>query len=448
MQPGEVAMTYYSGSSPNTFNVEVIDVRPPYGPLGANWLAPMFHNEFPLSANTWEGANLGQVFGICLDNAVPPNIYVASTVIYNNSPNANPGRVFKLNGNTGAISAFATLASGPASLGNICFDAVNNQFFVSDLDTGLIYPVSIGGVPGTPYNHGVSGRPNESLTAIADSGTPGRTAAGRRVWGLQVYNGRLYYSVWNVDYYNSSTTTANEIWSVGINPGGAFNLGPIGSGGPRREITLPTYAPNFSSPVSSIAFSKSGRMILAERSAYASGNTYTSFAHNSRALEYVLVGGTWTPSGDNYSVGILGAHSNSAGGVDYDCQEDVLVTGDALVFSTGDFVYGLQIIPAGGNTPATSISTSYLIDSDGDISSQNKIQQGDVVDYRENCGCLSIGNQSVDCLATNNTYVWNFCITNNFNGPVGYLSFPDLPPGVTISQDIYQISPTLQFGQK
>lgn len=61
--------------------------------------------------------------------------------------------------------------------------------------------------------------------------------------------------------------------------------------------------------------------------------------------------------------------------------------------------------------------------------------------------CLSITNRSLDCTATNGTYAWSFCVTNQFTGPVGFLSFPNLPSGVTVQNDILQLNPVLQPGQ-
>ena len=61
--------------------------------------------------------------------------------------------------------------------------------------------------------------------------------------------------------------------------------------------------------------------------------------------------------------------------------------------------------------------------------------------------CLCITNKSVDCISTNGTYAWNFCVTNCWNHAIQYISFPDLPPGVTINSDVHLINPALQPGQ-
>ena len=85
----ESVVTCYSGQTPagvntNGFVVGIIDVRNPVASgavLGANWAAPMYHNENGGAANVWNAKNLGQVFGITLDRAAKPNIYVAATSI-------------------------------------------------------------------------------------------------------------------------------------------------------------------------------------------------------------------------------------------------------------------------------------------------------------------------------------------------------------------------------
>jgi hypothetical protein len=61
--------------------------------------------------------------------------------------------------------------------------------------------------------------------------------------------------------------------------------------------------------------------------------------------------------------------------------------------------------------------------------------------------CLSITNRSVDCIGTNNTYAWSFCITNQFTNAIGWISITDLPSGVTVSQDLIPLNPVLQPGQ-
>jgi hypothetical protein len=419
LERGEVVMT--GASALDGFCLRVFDVRSPGAqPFGQNWLAPVFHD------STWTGANLGEVFGVCLDNNDPPNIYVTATSVYGTGSfgPGNTGGVYKINGVTGVVSVFASLPSGPASLGNICFDAAHNQFFVSDLDTGLIYRLNNNGVEQTPaYNHGTDGRLNGhdlngqsvGLSPIQDDPQKALTPAGRRVWGVQVRDGRLYYSVWNNDRGQPDPATVNEIWSIAIASGdGSFNLTDI-----RKELSLPRFSingvQNWSSPVSDISFSGHGKMLLGERSVSTSAdrNSYggdgnsATYAHVSRVLEYEFQASpaAWLNlSGAQYFIGFFSSFSNSAGGVDYDCDDRVFATGDALIHNGTTSVYGLQIIPPGGNTQNSVITTSYLVDLDGSTGyNTDKTQIGDVALYHADCesiACLAITcptNKTVQC---------------------------------------------------
>src|SRR5206468_11588574 len=62
-------------------------------------------------------------------------------------------------------------------------------------------------------------------------------------------------------------------------------------------------------------------------------------------------------------------------------------------------------------------------------------------------GCLFITNEVVDCIDTNGTFTYKFCVTNQFNGPISYLSLLDPPTGVTFNPDVIALPVTLQPGQ-
>ena len=99
---------------------------------------------------------------------------------------------------------------------------VKQQFFVSDLDTGLIYRLGLDGSIVDTYDHGVDGRPAHDLDAVADDGatmdvtdaafdsedpsTWGFTPVERRVNGLAAHNGRLYYAA----------LEPQQIWSAAV----------------------------------------------------------------------------------------------------------------------------------------------------------------------------------------------------------------------------------------
>ena len=125
---------------------------------------------------------VGQVFGIAIDDRRRPNLYLTATSafglpivgsdqnrdgvpdkLYSGRSDARfmsglfgpnrdngPGSIWKVDGKTGKVSLFASLKldgvsnSGPG-LGNITFHAPSQQLFVSDLDTGLIYRLDMRG---------------------------------------------------------------------------------------------------------------------------------------------------------------------------------------------------------------------------------------------------------------------------------------------------------------
>ena len=416
---GMMVVTYFSGSTgansgfcsvlpsdPNGFVMAIVDSRNPTGPTGQNWLAPRCHNASGTPANQWRASNLGEVFGIALDRQTPPNIYVTATSIYPGDQfgPGGPGGVYRIDGSTFNICSYISFADvGSVSLGNICYDRVHDQFFVSDLDHGWIRRVKGAGCAGVEqvphFDHGITGRANQLLPIVTDSsGSNVLTDVGRRVFGLQCYQNRLYYSV--TDSIGGATT--NEIWSVGLDVGGDF----IASGitGPRREIAPLPSLPHANMatwiPVTDIAFSETGKMLVGER-ALCIGNTanLTSTAHDARALQFVLSGNTWSAPFQfeigSYFPGNSG--KNSAGGVDYDCHDWVYATGDALSFGNlGQYIYGVEILPAGVN----SVPNSYLVDIDGDTSTLDKAFVGDVEVIRCCAPCITMTcatNKTVSC---------------------------------------------------
>ena len=147
-----------------------------------------------------------------------------------------------------------------------------------------------------------------------------------RVWGI-AYNkcdGRLYFSRWREHYLNPRANVQNEIWSVEVN-----NSGFIGTS--NLEIQLPEFSlgSDYSSPVSDIAFSEHGLMLLAERSIIGdcgSGQLIGPDAHYSRVLEYEDLGSGWTLTpGHNlpslkFSIGNFfnqNQSTDATGGIDY-----------------------------------------------------------------------------------------------------------------------------------
>ena len=268
------------------------------------------------------------MFGVVLDDANPPNIYLSATSAFGLHHAGNnwmpgmwgeggPGGIYRLDAANGYAPKLLTSItfngrpnSGPA-LGNLAYDRFNKQLFVSDLETGMIHRIRVSdGSDGGAYDHGTQGRTNfmdvetgqtGNLPPVAfdpnsgprTQGCPGQfdrspqcwnfAASGRRVWGLAVNRNpgnnetRLYYSVWSGPAFDlnswnqqSEDDKRNSIWSVKLGPDGNF------AGDVRREFIMPDFfnksqdfvRAGYSQPVSDIHFATCGPrpiMLLAER---------------------------------------------------------------------------------------------------------------------------------------------------------------------------------------
>ncbi len=338
-----------------------------------------------------KASEVGQVFAIALDDGdetageeAIPNIYLGATSAFgiqivipdsdgdgrpervtNGHPNAEwmpgqfgpdggPGSIWKVDGKTGAISLFATIPGNTgAGIGDIVYDRATRQFFVSDLDTGFIHRLSGDGTPIDVFDHGETGRAAAELPVVADDGkgmdiqspefdalnsdTWGLAPPERRVWGLGLHGGRLYYAV----------ASGPEIWSVGINLDGSF------AGDPRREIEVIGTPGNF--PISDIAFDNQGAMYVAQRGGIKGSWDYSAFTEPKKSVVFRFkrelpddteTPGTWNPIPDEYAVGFPPDYRNTSGGIalgyGYDelgqvfpgtCGQTVWTTGDNLRLS-------------------------------------------------------------------------------------------------------------------
>jgi hypothetical protein len=380
----------------------------------------------------------GQLFGVALDDQPAPNIYLAATSAFGlhlvgrgadglperrkvGGPGTgwmkgqfgldlqgDPGSIYKVDGTTGAVSLFAKVMldgvpnPGPA-LGNLAYDAGHKQLFVSDLYTGMIhrFAVTDGSEPGAPYDHGVTGRGAAGMAPVPfnpanrpniannrfNAENPdswGFAPPERRVWGVAVSAGRLFYSA-----RNGGDAEAPQIWSVGIAQDGSFNADA------RLELELAAQPGPY--PVSDIAFSQKGAMILAQRAPIAGSYDYSALTRpgEPRVLRYLPKDagdppspGLWKPTPEEYAIGFAGTYRNTDGGValGYGYGTDGTLSGtgcEAALWTTGQnlrnnpalrgqlepggplLVNGLQGSPAdmvrGANEPPT---ISYFIDYD------------------------------------------------------------------------------------
>ncbi|MBL8049231.1 MAG: hypothetical protein JNJ45_11175 [Chthonomonas sp.] len=386
--------------------------------VGTNWMpAPLgFHNE-GAGPNFWTLENLGQVFGLCIDNQ--GNMYVAQSSAYNSDQiaattrwgSALHGTVFKIANGSGAISVFNPV-SMPSTIdpnitntytteerypevGDVCFDGTNNQIFATCMDNGKIYRYSMAGVLLSTFD-----------PMVADNGAPGFAPRGELLWACEYHNGRLYYSVWVEDGNFINPTMQNHIRSVALNGSGAFV--PTSD---RWEVDMPGI-PSLgnipaSMPVSDISFSPTGKMGVAERgmgtgwnipsfpwmSTHASGPNAaltSNYPHRSRGLEFTCgPANQWVPSPATFGLGQSSGH-NAAGGIDYDYGTDcasvpgmgprVWFTSDymgpfpAPTFCGSPIAYGIQGVPVTGGTYLNSI----LEDVNGVSGTCDKTTVGDV----------------------------------------------------------------------
>ena len=236
-------------------------------------------------------------------------------------PGGTAGSIYRIDGVSGAISLFTTIGAdtGPG-IGDIAYDPASHQFFVSDLDTGLIYRLDATGLIEDTYDHGLFGRPAVGLPPDGDDGsvmaitspafhagdpaTWAYTQPERRVGALAVYGGRLYYSV----------ASGPQIYSVGINLDGTF------ANDPRWELDV-TGLPS-ANPVTSIAFDGRGHMLLAQRGAQRGSYDYSVFAdpQQSSVVRYrreipddPSTPGLWAPIPDTYAIGFRAPGLNTTG---------------------------------------------------------------------------------------------------------------------------------------
>lgn len=376
LDPGLAVATCRSGNNGVTsqpYVVGVMDVRDPVcdAPgLNQHWPTDMYHNETALSptgsaSDEWTSANLGEVFGVALDDGAAPNIYVTSTTSYGNG--GGTGRVFKLDGTTGAVSTLVTLPNSGQGLGQIAFDRTNQQLFVTNFEDGTIARIDLAGNVLQTYD-----------PFGADDGINGYAPLSERIWAVQVFDCYVYIGTFSEHF--GAVGDANSVWSLELDSAGA-----IVAGSEVQQVELsPLPGRGYTMPISDIAFSASGNMMVAERGMRTDNGT---LPHQSRILEFVGGHGAWVASANTFGVGIF-AGTNSAGGVDYDCASaddcndggGVLATGDALnCCSAPNNIYGLQILPDSGG----SVGTSWLIDLDNEVNFQDKAQIGDVDSVRD-----------------------------------------------------------------
>jgi hypothetical protein len=326
-------------------------------------------------------AQIGQVFGVALDDRSSPDIYVAATSSYGlpivapgpdgqlqhvkvGAPNASfmpglwgpqggPGTIWKIDGVTGAVSLFANVSLGGransgAALGGLAFDPDSKSLFVADRETGFIHRFGLDGRELDRYDHGDIGRAAQGLGPVpwtsqaplditspqfdsTNAATWNYAAPERRIFGLAVYQHRLYYAV----------ADSLQIWSVGLNADGSFGADAV------IELAVPPAAGP--TEISKITFDEQGRMFLAERAAPTGAFDFEALAVPAigRVLRYAIVGTMengrriWQAQPDEYAIGFPQDLRNGNGGVAigyrYDARGDLVpALCGGFMWSTGE----------------------------------------------------------------------------------------------------------------
>jgi hypothetical protein len=406
IQEGNIAVTGFSGTKfpaegipsgidpldetfidPNGASLRIFDVsiaaEPPKGQLV--YTPPPFE----VTAKY-----IGQVFGLALDDGKRgdsteriPNLYATATSFYGlqivvpdkdddgvperlkkgepgaefmtgqwgGEEGAGPGSIWKIDGKTGEAALFAnveldgTQNSGPG-LGNIAFDPINRQLFVSDLQTGMIHRFDLEGHDLGHFDHGVNGRPKKDLPPLADDPAKrmditspsfdtekpeswGYAARERLVYGLAVHGRRLFYAVMGPD--------SPQIWSIGIARDGGF------ADDPRWELDAEAETDH---PVTDLVFDRQARLYLAQRGFVQNPYDYSVFAvpAMSEVLRYRKedpdnpeTPSVWAEEPEEYAIGFPEGHRMTDGGIDlgYGYDETGYVarkTCDGYLGTTGD----------------------------------------------------------------------------------------------------------------
>ena len=207
--PGNAVVTGFSGFVANEAPVgadpfDYLSINPD-GPaaqvIDLSALGPQGQLSDAPKTITDPASQIGQVFGVALDNAPAPNIYLAATSAYGISiylpdgtatdqarsaparpaPSSCPASSARPNtaadpARSGASTArparccsspmIESASYGVASLGGLAFDPVSQQLFVADRGTGIIHRFGLDGSERGTYDHGTDGRPAAGLSPL------------------------------------------------------------------------------------------------------------------------------------------------------------------------------------------------------------------------------------------------------------------------------------------
>lgn len=378
-------------------------------PFGLNWSSTTLgvNQVQNINPKYWVSDSIGLVFGIALDHN--GGIYLSATDEFNHDGGSTTSY-----GPAGAAGIYYTNFSTPNSttplvttkpfpytntvgtakipnsggidnsIGNIAYDYANNQLFATNLEDGRIYRINA--------TTGIVKSIFDPFNTDGGTATPGMAIINEQLWGIGVFT---QAGVTNVYFARTTSLSTKEIWSIQLDATGEFMATSAG-GGLYTDVAS-TFAKKqiaaiagTQSKITDIAFSSTGRMLLAERGA----------AHSSQIFEYVLSGTAWVVGNNFFIGGFTG--QNSAGGVDYSnrevfgttpnflCNDIVWASGNYLMATSSSnpsLIYGVEGIKSSGNALATNSTTDIFIDYDNLPGTLTKGKIGDVEFFDPVCPC-------------------------------------------------------------
>jgi hypothetical protein len=501
MRPGIAAITCTSsGTNPAEHVLAMLDLRDPFGCAApaivsnaSAWVLPGPRMFWPGTGPLeWSVANLGEIFGVDVGTGNTSNIYITAqgpkpcdwgnsfwanrNYTTGNNDTLGGGDVWQINGLTYGRKLIASLpnhrgffsgtGSGGANctingnsfvgLGQVSYAQRYQVVYVSNLDDGLIYVISVApancGTILCTWNHG--GQPSIN---IPDNPQQLYTGLNRMVYGLEYHpqSNRLFYALRN-------GVNQDEVWSIAVNAGGC----PItGATSPCLELTNGPFPPFGSGSASNlpvdIQFSPDGlRLLVVHSSMTRFPGTVTSitpagtyspvqqilmrYAHNALPYEFTRLNhtpcGGWAMQG-SYSTGNFYGNTNAVAG-DYGYGDlfapqalDSVVTVAEVIrpfsFSPFSYSFGLQIHPIADFTRASTLMNFDvpLLAGSGNAAA-TKIQLNDLdILHKPACMTVNILAGTVTCPQSpggNGTV--QITITNNLAFPVFGLSLTNCAP--------------------
>lgn len=490
MRPGISAFTCTSSGIPATAGTEHVlmfaDLRDPVGspetPIGAGATEWVLTNPRMKADPSWSVAALGEVFGVDVGTGATSDVYLSAMGPkpgnWGGSPWANRnyntaagntgtgGEIFRINGNTYATTLIAALPNHKAffsdggssglingnsfvGLGNLSYCEKFNKLYVTNLDDGKIYVVSLatgsfGNVVCT-FDHGA-----QMASPIVDAPTLLYTQRYRMVWGIEYHPqaNRLFYALRN-------GLGLDEVWSLALDASGC----PAGA--PCLEVTSPVAYGSLADGVYSsvpidIQFSPDGtRMLVIQCSTVWRPGTVTGvtpagsfptnqsfpmrYAHTSRPVEYTRCNptttcGGWSLKGTYVSGQGYGGATNCISG-DYGygdlfstaaCDSVVLMSDNIRAF-VPSYKYGLQVSPL-GDYSRSNLARNFDIPLTAPSGIPGtKIQFNDVdILHVDACMSVCIVPGSVQCpVPANGSGTLQIQITNLTSFPITAVNLTD-----------------------